>query len=40
MSSLKCVRQFVESVEGVDTSILDPAGKLEDFFNDQPKRKY
>lgn len=33
MSSLQTVRQFVKSVEGVDTSIFEAIGKLEDFVN-------
>jgi len=39
MSSLKTVRQFVESVEGVDTSIFESIHKLEDFVNNQPKNQ-
>ena len=39
MSSLQTVRQFVESVEGVDTSIFESIGKLEDFVNKQPKNQ-
>ncbi|XP_050528133.1 tigger transposable element-derived protein 6-like [Daktulosphaira vitifoliae] len=39
MSSLQTVRQFVESVEGVDTSIFESIDKLEDFVNKQPKNQ-
>jgi len=35
MSSLQTVRQLFESVEGVDTSIFESIGKLEDFVNKQ-----
>jgi len=31
ISSLHTVRQFIESVAGVDTSIFEAIGKLEDF---------
>lgn len=37
ISSLPTVRQFTESVAGVDTSIFEAIGKLEDFVNKQPK---
>jgi len=37
ISSLHTVRQFIESVAGVDISIFEAIGKLEDFFNKQPK---
>ena len=37
MPSLEAVRQFVESIEGVDTSIFGSVGKLENFVNTQPK---
>ncbi|KAL4121977.1 hypothetical protein QTP88_014392 [Uroleucon formosanum] len=37
ISSLHTVRQFIESVAGVDTSIFEAIGKLEDFVNKQPK---
>lgn len=37
ISSLHTVRQFIESVAGVDISIFEAIGKLEDFVNKQPK---
>jgi len=37
ISSLHIVRQFIESVADVDTSIFEAIGKLEDFVNKQPK---
>lgn len=39
MSSLKTVRQFLESTEGVNTSILENLGKLNVFVNKQPKNQ-
>jgi len=39
ISSLQTVRQFFESIAGVDTSIFEAIGKLEDFVNKQPKTK-
>jgi len=39
LSSLQTVRQFIESVEGMDTFILfEAVGKLEDFVNKQTKK--
>ncbi|KAF0760110.1 tigger transposable element-derived protein 4-like [Aphis craccivora] len=37
ISSLHTVRQFIESVAGVDISLFEAIGKLEDFVNKQPK---
>lgn len=38
MSSLKVIRKFVDSVDGIDTSILEAVSKL-DFVNKQLKNQ-
>lgn len=33
ISSLQTIRQFIESVKGINTSIFEAVGKLENFVN-------
>jgi len=39
ISSLQAVSKFVETVKGVDISLLKAIGKLEDFVNKQLKNQ-